>query len=50
VTVARTDGTYTSTIPLRLPPDAASGSYQVTETVESSFGRDSRQTSFTVTR
>lgn len=48
VTVARTDGTYTSTIPLRLPPNADPGTYQVTETVESSFGRDSRQTSFSV--
>jgi hypothetical protein len=48
VTVSRSDGTYTSTIPLQLPPDAAPGVYTVTDTVESGFGRDSRESSFTV--
>lgn len=48
VTVSRSNGTYTSTIPLQLPPDAAPGVYTVTDTVESNFGRDSRESSFTV--
>jgi hypothetical protein len=48
VTVSRSNGTFTSTIPLQLPPDAAPGTYTVTDTVESTFGRDSRESSFTV--
>jgi len=50
VNVARADGTYTSSIPLRLPSDARPGLYRVTTIIESDFGRDSRETSFTVTR
>jgi len=50
VTVDRAGGTYTSSIPLRLPRDAEPGVYQVTETIESDFGRDTRETSFTVTQ
>jgi hypothetical protein len=48
VTVERADGTYTSSIPLRLPDNAAPGTYRVIETVETPFGRDSRETSFEV--
>ena len=48
VTVNRADGTYTSSIPLRLPSDAEAGTYRVVETIESDFGRDTRETSFTV--
>jgi hypothetical protein len=48
VTVSRPNGTFTSTIPLRLPPDAGPGIYRVTDTIESSFGSDTMETSFRV--
>lgn len=48
VTVERSDGTYTSSIPLRLPANAQPGEYKVTNTVESDFGSDSSETTFTV--
>ncbi|WP_298438882.1 glycine zipper domain-containing protein [Geobacter sp.] len=41
-------GTYTSTIPIVLPPDAKTGTYRVTATVKTESGRDTRETTFTV--
>jgi surface antigen len=48
ITVQRTAGTYTSTIPLMLPGDARPGNYRVITTVKTASGRDSRQSTFTV--
>lgn len=48
ITVSRSNGTFTSTIPLRLPPDADPGIYTVTDTIESSFGSDTREATFSV--
>ena len=48
VNVSRADGTYSSSIPLTLPDDARSGKYRVITTIQSSFGSDSRETSFQV--
>lgn len=48
ITVQRTAGTYTSTIPLMLPTDAKSGDYKVITTIRTASGRDSRQSTFTV--
>ncbi len=48
VSVVRKDGTYNSTIPLRLPPNAAIGNYKVRTIVRSSNAKDTREIHFTV--
>jgi len=48
VRVERAGGTYTSTVPLHLPPDAPRGRYQLTSMVQSRYAKDSRVTYFTV--
>lgn len=48
VTVSRTDGTYNSTIPLRLPTNAARGEYRVRTTVQSANAKDTREFRFNV--
>ena len=48
VRVEHTDGTYTSTVPLRLPSSAAKGTYRVKTMVESQVAKDTRETTFTV--
>jgi outer membrane lipoprotein SlyB len=48
VTVDRYDGTYTSNLPLRLPTNAKTGLYLVKYTVQSEYGKDSLESSFTV--
>ena len=48
INVDRHDGTYTSTVPLRLPTNAKDGLYLVRATVQSEYGSDSMESSFTV--
>jgi hypothetical protein len=48
VRVERTDGTYTSTVPLRLPSNARTGKYQVRVSVEAENLKDTRELGFTV--
>ena len=48
VRVNHTGGTYTSTIPIRLPSDATKGDYKVITTVQSANAKDSKETHFTV--
>jgi len=48
VRVVRTDGTYNSTVPLNLPPNAAKGNYKVRTIVQSSSAKDTREIYFTV--
>jgi outer membrane lipoprotein SlyB len=48
VRVEHVDGTYTSTVPLRLPESAAKGTYRVKTMVESQTAKDTRETTFTV--
>ncbi|UCF84259.1 MAG: glycine zipper 2TM domain-containing protein [Desulfobacteraceae bacterium] len=48
VRVERGDGTYTSTVPIRLPSDAKKGTYKVRTTVQSETAKDSKEISFTV--
>lgn len=48
VRISRTPGTYTSDIPIRLPPDAAPGEYEVRTLVLAGDARDSRGTTFQV--
>ncbi len=48
VNVEQSDGTYTTTVPLRLPATAVRGTYRVKSMVESPNGRDTRETTFTV--
>lgn len=48
VTVQRTAGTYSSSIPLILPTDAKPGNYRVITSIKSASGRDARQSTFTV--
>lgn len=48
ITVQRTSGTYTSSIPLMLPADAKTGDYKVITTIRTATGKDARQSSFTV--
>jgi hypothetical protein len=48
VRVIRPGGTYISTVPLRLPPDARRGEYTVRTIIESSRASDARETHFTV--
>ncbi|MCF8130398.1 MAG: hypothetical protein K9N10_17955 [Deltaproteobacteria bacterium] len=46
--VSRPDGTFTSMVPLRLPPEAEKGEYRVISTVVSANASDVRETRFTV--
>jgi hypothetical protein len=48
INVARLGGTYTSTVPIYLPSDAAKGKYSVITTIKTSSASDSRETFFTV--
>ena len=48
VTVVRTGGTYTSSVPLRMPQGADKGTYVVRTTIETASARDTRETRFTV--
>jgi uncharacterized membrane protein len=48
INVDRPDGTYTSTVPLRLPTNAKEGLYLVKATVQSEHGSDTMESSFTV--
>jgi len=48
VTVQRSAGTYTSTVPIRLPDSAAKGTYQVKTIVQAENVKDTKITSFTV--
>jgi uncharacterized protein YcfJ len=48
VRVTRTDGTYTSSIPLHLPADAEKGTYVVKSEIKSDNAKDSREFTFSV--
>lgn len=48
VTVQRGDGTYTSNVPLTLPPTAQKGTYTVVTTVQAGNTTDTKQTTFNV--
>ena len=48
VTAIRTSGTYTSTIPIRLPGNTNPGIYDVTAVIQSQDSRDVRYASFSV--
>ncbi len=48
VTVSRSSGTYTSTIPIRLPDDSDPGVYHVRTIVQSQNAKDVRLASFSV--
>jgi len=48
VKVEHPDGTYTTTVPLRLPPEAQKGTYKVKAMVESQYAKDAREITFTV--
>lgn len=48
VKVEQSDGTYTSTVPLRLPSNAGRGTYRLKSMVESPNAKDTRETTFTV--
>ncbi len=48
VKVEQTDGTYTTSVPLRLPSSAAKGTYKVKAMVESQYAKDAREITFTV--
>ena len=48
VRVERTGGTYASSIPLELPPNAERGTYEVRNMVESRYGSDTMVTYFRV--
>jgi hypothetical protein len=48
VRVRRMGGTYNSTVPLRLPPDAGKGQYKVKTVVQSINAKDAREFYFTV--
>ncbi len=48
ITVIRTDGTYRSSIPLRLPSNAPRGEYRVRTTVQSANAKDTREMYFQV--
>ena len=47
VRVERGDGTYTSTVPIRLPSDAKKGVYKVRTIVQSENTKDTKEISFT---
>lgn len=46
--VTRSDGTYTSTIPLHLPANADKGTYAVTSTVQTENAKDTKEFTFEV--
>ncbi|MCJ7481429.1 MAG: hypothetical protein MUO31_00525, partial [Thermodesulfovibrionales bacterium] len=48
VSVSRSDGTYSSSIPLTMPKDAQKGKYSVIMTVQGPALSDSRETSFQI--
>ncbi len=48
VRVTRADGTYSSSVPLRLPTDAAKGIYVVKSEIRSDNAKDSREFTFKV--
>jgi uncharacterized protein YcfJ len=48
VTVSRSGGTYTSTVPLFLPSDARPGMYTVRTTIQSANSSDTRESTFYV--
>ncbi|MBE0425655.1 MAG: hypothetical protein IBX72_03300 [Nitrospirae bacterium] len=48
ISVSRSDGTYSSSIPLTLPMDAKKGKYSVIMTVQGPTLSDSRETSFQI--
>jgi hypothetical protein len=48
VEISREQGTYFSSIPVTLPPDAKKGVYKVTVKVQAGENSDSKETSFTV--
>lgn len=48
IRVERGDGTYTSTVPIRLPSDAKKGVYKVRTIVQSENAKDTKEISFTV--
>jgi len=48
IRVERGDGTYTSTVPIRLPSDAKKGVYKVRTIVQSENTKDTKEISFTV--
>ena len=48
IQVIRSDGTYTSIIPLHLPANAEKGTYVVNSTIQSNNAKDSREFTFTV--
>ena len=48
VNIQRSGGTFSSTIPLKLPDNAARGTYNVKTTIEASGSKDTRETTFTV--
>ena len=48
VTVSRSGGTYTSTVPLFLPPDSKPGTYTVRTTIQAVNTSDTRETTFHV--
>jgi outer membrane lipoprotein SlyB len=48
VRVERGDGTFTSTVPIRLPSGAKKGVYKVITTVQSETAKDTKEISFTV--
>ena len=48
VKVEHGDGTFTTTVPLRLPSNAGKGTYRVKSMLESPNARDTRETTFTV--
>ena len=48
VKVQHAGGTYTTTVPLRLPSSAQKGTYKVRAMVESQYAKDAREITFTV--
>ncbi len=48
ITVTRPDGTFNSSVPLRLPATASKGVYRVRTSVQSANARDTREMRFTV--
>ena len=48
VKVEHIDGTYTTTVPLKLPSSAKKGTYKVKAMIESQYAKDAREITFTV--
>ncbi|OGP69042.1 MAG: hypothetical protein A2170_06165 [Deltaproteobacteria bacterium RBG_13_53_10] len=48
ITVTRTDGTYNSTVPLRLPTNTPKGEYRVKTMIQSANAKDTKEVRFTV--